>query len=165
TTPEGYTYSSSEEDNEYGTYLASIEKFDEGEMHVDHDHSHDAIMALASSLERLATDLNIQNDKMIMEKTQTMRQKANQITKDWKSTKHADQIREAAICAAEVVAEIQNKKFPDMRSEASAVKSAAKGIDPMTLTLDQTNAVKNFFQTTANSIDAMRGEETYTYAN
>jgi hypothetical protein len=144
--------------NQFSAYLTTIENFEKGEMSLDHDHSHEAITALANSLEAMTDDLGIKDDADIMEKTQTMKQKADMITNDWKSTNHADQIRQAAICASEVISEIQRKKFPNLGSEVNSVKSAAKNIDPAVLTLDQKEAVKGFFRAAATSIEAMQDD-------
>jgi len=50
---------------------------------------------------------------------------------------------------------IQKAKFPDLADEVQELKSASESIKPEVLTLEQKDAVKNYFAKAANLLQKM----------
>lgn len=139
----------------YIYYLSSLDKVD-AEMGLDHEYSKTAIMALANSLIALSREQGMSEEVSIAESSKMLREKAMGLTKDWRSTKHADMIRDAAMTAVDVIDEIQNAKFPNMDNEVAALEEQAKSIQTGTLTLEQKSEVKKFFRMSADILGSMR---------
>jgi hypothetical protein len=139
----------------YIYYLSSLDKVD-AEMGLDHEYSKVALMALANSLIALSREQGMSEEVNIAANTRMMREKAVDITKDWRSTEHADMIRNAAMTGVEIIDEIQNAKFPSMDNEVAALEEQAKSIQAGTLTLEQKGDVKKFFRMAADVLGAMR---------
>lgn len=136
-------------------YLVTLDKL-EAEMNLDHDYSNLALRALANSLTVLARELGLADETNVRTKAEDMRAKAAAITDDWRSPKHADLIKKAAMSAVSVIQEIQQAQFPDLQAEAMQLKQEAQEIDPITLTLEQKENIKSFFRTAAAALEAMR---------
>lgn len=142
------------EDN-YIYYISSLDQLN-ADMGVHHEYSSIALKALANSLVALSREQGMTGDVAIESSTQFIREQANAITEDWKSTKHADMIRAAAMTASEVIDEIQDANFPNMEDEVAELTEMAKAIDAETLTLDQKSAVKRFYRKAADVLGQMR---------
>lgn len=151
------TWDGSEADYEtnYIYYLSSLDKVD-AEMGLDHEYSKVALMALANSLIALSREQGMAEEVNITANTRMMREKAKDLTKDWRSTDHADMIRNAAITGVEIIDEIQDAKFPNMDNEVAALMEQAKSIKAGTLTLEQKGDVKKFFRMAADILGSMR---------
>ncbi len=153
------TWNGSEADYEtnYIYYISSLDKVD-SEMGLDHEYSKVALMALANSLVALSREQGMSEAVNITANSQLLREKAMDLTRDWRSTEHADMIREAAMVAVEVVDEIQDAKFPSMDNEVAALQEQAKSIKSGTLTLEQKGEVKKFFRMAADVLGSMRSQ-------
>lgn len=139
----------------YIFYLSSLDKVD-AEMGLDHEYSKVALLALANSIVALARENGLSEEVSIEASSQLLRQNAMDLTKNWRSTQHADMIRDAAMTAVEVIDEIQNVNFPNMDNEVAALEEQAKSIKAGTLTLEQKGEVKKFFRMAADVLGSMR---------
>lgn len=157
---DAYITNVSSYESDYKTYIATVDKMDEklgaGEMDIYHEYSNKLIVSLSNALESLVIRNDMKNDAQLMQKGELMRTKARQITKDWKSTEHADMIRQAAMAASDMLMEMQNKNYISIENEVMEVKRAAEEIDPKVLTLDQKTTVKDFFRSAADALYAIR---------
>lgn len=139
----------------YIYYLSSLNKVD-AEMGLDHEYSKVALLALANSLVALSREQQMAEEVKIAASSKILRENAMDLTRDWRSTEHAEMIRTGAMTAVEVIDEIQNAKFPNMDNEVAALEEQAKSIESGTLTLEQKGRVKKFFRMTADVLGAMR---------
>jgi hypothetical protein len=80
---------------------------------------------------------------------------ANMITTDPYETTHADNIRKAADILSNVLQNIQKAKFPGLTGEVEELRSASESIKPGVLTLDQKDAVKNYFAKASDLLQKM----------
>lgn len=137
-------------------YFAELVQKVEAEMNKDHDYSHIALRSLATSLIILSNEYQLENVESIRSKIEIIRKNATALSNKQKSNKHADKIREAAISAAALMKEIQERQFPELDNEVAEVERAAFQINPETLTLKQRENVKAFFNTAAIAMQKMR---------
>lgn len=75
--------------------------------------------------------------------------KADKITKNPESLQHADLIKDAAETITKALKTIQTEKFSNLDMEYSQVENAVKAIDVKKPTLEQKDAVNNFFNKAA----------------
>lgn len=124
---------------------------DTNTMSLDHAYCSEALTKLTEALDAMSTeagyDIKVDIDKA--------KQYADEITKDPMVTTHADKIKSAAVLLSTSLQNFQQAKYPGLSTEAAEVKSAAAGINPETLTLDQRDAVKSFFKKAADLLTKM----------
>lgn len=140
----------SESNGAVNAYLMFIEDT-EADMGLDHEYTNDALMKLTNAVEAKASETNFDVSDNIMKAKQI----AEEITKDPMSKDHANKIRSAADILSSSMHNMQKEKFSNLTAEGNAVKTAAESIDPATLTLDQKDAVKSFFRTSAELLKKM----------
>lgn len=70
-------------------------------------------------------------------------------------TSSAKNIRNAADNSTTALQNIQQAKYPDLTDEVDELKSASAAISPLELTLEQKDAVKNYFAKAANLLQKM----------
>lgn len=131
-------------------YVDFVENSKE-KMSLDHDYTNDALLKLIEATDAIAIEVgyDVQAD---LEK---VREYANRITKDPFETTHADNIREADEILTNVLQNLQKAKYPSLADEVSALKSALESIKPGVLTLEQKDAVKNYFAKAADLLQKM----------
>ena len=86
---------------------------------------------------------------------ESAKQHADSITHDPFETTHANHIRAAADIYSGSLQNMQQAKYPNLASEAAEVKTAANGINPEVLTLEQRDAVKGFLHKAASLLQKM----------
>ena len=120
-------------------------------MGLDHKYTNGALSRLISAISAKAQqtgyDVKADLEKVI--------EHSDHITKDPFETTHANSIRSAADILANAMQNMQKAKFPNLTSQADEVRSAAMSINPDVLTLDQRDAVKSFFQKSADLLQSM----------
>lgn len=126
----------------------------EGEMGLDHVYTSNGIMKLNAALEALADDATV-GTTSIESKREMMREAANSIEKDPMAATHANSIRDAFMASANLLEAIQQNNYPNYASEVQELKQAAMDIDPDVLTLNQKEAVKNYFDKAAQVLNHM----------
>ncbi len=134
---------------DYFTYI------DNGKMGIDHEYTNGALTHLISATEAEANKLNVD----ISANLDKARENASFIEKDPQSLKHADKIKNASMEISIALKTIQEQKFPNLSSEADAVKSAANDINPGTPTLEQKEDAKDFFDKAGRLLQKMNETE------
>lgn len=121
-------------------------------MSLDHSYTNGALLRLIDAVSAIAKqrDYNLSND---LEK---VKQHANQITQDPFETTHANSIRKAADILSGNMQNIQKAYYPNLKLQYDEVRAAADSINPDVLTLNQKNAVKLFFEKSADLLKNMR---------
>ncbi len=132
---------------EYVTFVSN----DKDKMALDHDFTNQALLKLTSAVEAMAGEVDF-DIKADMDKAKEC---ANKITENPFDTSHADEIRKAADILSNAMQNIQMAKYPGLSNQVAEVKNAAMAIDPQTLTLDQKDAVKNFFSKSSELLEKM----------
>ncbi len=111
------------------------------EMSLDHAYTHEALSKLIAATKAMANEVGLEVQADLEKATEY----ANMITKDPLVSTHADYIRKADDIITIALQDIQKAKYPSLAAEAGALKSASEAIKPEVLTLDQQDAVKNYF--------------------
>ena len=132
------------------SYLTFI-KADTTKMALDHAYTSEAIMKLVAATRAMAGEANF-TIKADLDKAED---DANQITKNPMATNHANLIKDAAMHIGTALQNLQHTKYPSLNSEADAVTSAASGINPDVLTLDQKPVVQSFFDKAGDLLQKM----------
>lgn len=120
---------------------------------VEHEYSHQALTRLSEALNSVAENNNISlEDK---QKIEELRQKADRLMRNTDSEQHANILSDAFSSAAQIMENMQKQQFPDLQDEVNEVKNAANEVKPNVLVTNQKSAVKNFFQKSADAVEAM----------
>ena len=121
------------------------------EMSLDHAYTNEALLKLTQATGALAEEVGYEV-KADLEKVNGY---ASLIVKDPFETTHADNIRKAAEVLTSTIQNIQKAKFPTLVNEVADLQSATEAIKPEILTLDQKDAVKNYFGKAADLLQKM----------
>lgn len=130
-----------------GPVAQYVQFVDEGRtMGIDHVYTTGALSRLISAISAKAqqTGYDVKAD---LEKVKAY---SDRIQNDPFETTHANSIRKAADILTDAMQNMQKAKYPDLTTQADEVRSAANAINPDVLTLDQRDAVKLFFQKSAD---------------
>jgi hypothetical protein len=121
------------------------------EMSLNHAYTNEALLMLSAAVEAMASEVGyeVQAD---MEK---VKEYAEMITVNPFETTHADNIRKADDVLTQVLENIQKAKYPGLANEVLELKIASKAIKPGILTLDQKDAVKNYFAKASDLLQKM----------
>ncbi|QMU26611.1 hypothetical protein [Adhaeribacter radiodurans] len=139
------------ENNSTVSAYVSFIQADTSQMSLDHAFTNEALSELMAATTAMAGEIGF-DVKGDMDK---VKEYANNITKNPYETSHADDIRKAADILSTVLYNMQQAKYADLANEAGEVKSAATAINPDVLTLDQKDAVKSFFDKSADLLQKM----------
>lgn len=131
-------------------YVSFINE-DSDSMGLDHEFTNEALSRLTEATNAMANEINHDIRKDI----DTVRTLTEKITTDPYETTHANSIKEVAGILAQALQNMQQHAFPDFDNEADEVKNAASDIETDVLTLEQKEAVKNFFSESANLLEKM----------
>ncbi|WP_026709230.1 hypothetical protein [Flavobacterium frigidarium] len=139
-----------ENNNTVAAYVSFVENNKE-KMSLDHEYTNEALVKLIDATDAMANQVgyDVQAD------LQKARDFAKMITKDSFETTHADNVRKADDMVTNVLQNIQEAKYPELTNEVTALKSASESIKPGVLTLDQKDAVKNYFAKAADLLQKM----------
>jgi len=120
-------------------------------MGLDHEYTNGALLRLTNAISYKADEIG--HD--VTADLDQVREHADNITDDPFETTHANSIRGAAVILTNAMQKMQQSKYPNLESEMDEVKNAANSINPNVLTLDQRDAVKNFFDKSAQLLQGM----------
>jgi len=120
-------------------------------MSADHAYTNEALIKLADATNAIADEVGFE----VRADLEKVKEHANMITKDPSDKTHADHIRKSANILTNVLQNIQKAKFPDLADEAKELRSASVAINPQLLTLDQKDAVENYFAKAADLLQKM----------
>ncbi|MFT6826813.1 MAG: hypothetical protein ACJAS1_006468 [Oleiphilaceae bacterium] len=124
---------------------------DTNKMSLDHAYTNEALLKLVEATNAIANEVeyDVQAD---LEK---VKEYAKMISSDPFETTHADNIRKADDILTQVLQNIQKAKYPGLADEVSVLKNASESIKLGILTLDQKDAVKNYFAKAADLLQKM----------
>lgn len=120
-------------------------------MSLDHAYTNEALLKLVAATEAMANEVGYD----VLSDLEQVRDYAKSITIDPFETTHADNIRRADDMLTIVLQNIQKAKYPELEDEVTALQSAAQSIQIGVLTLDQKDAVKNYFEKAADLLQKM----------
>lgn len=135
--------------NDYTSYIGN-----EANMGLDHEYSHGALDRLIDATEAVSNSLGID----LRADMENARAKAGDITDDPYEVDHADKIKDAANIVFQALKKIQNQKFPDLDESCAEVENAVSGITSDTQTLNQKDAVNDFFQQAGELLTNMKNK-------
>jgi hypothetical protein len=123
------------------------------EMGLEHEYTREGLRKLSAALNALATaspaDANIDQQR------QTFQQRAEQLGEDPQSLQHANMIRQTFTEAADLMASIKERSYPNSDADVEEVRKAAQDIDVNTQTLNQKDEVREFFRKAGEAIQEM----------
>lgn len=131
-------------------YVNFVENSKE-KMSLDHEYTNEALLKLTEATNAMANEVGYE----VQADIERAREYAKMIVKDPFETTHADNIRKADDLLTNVLQNIQKANYPGLANEVSALKSASASIKPGVLTLDQKDAVKNYFAKAADLLQKM----------
>jgi hypothetical protein len=143
-----------QEVKENNTTVAAYVNFAENskqKMSLDHAYTNEALLKLIEATNAMADEVGYEV-RADMEKVE---EHAEMITQDPYVTTHADAIRKAADILAGVLQNIQKAHYPGLADEAGELKRASQSINPKVLTLEQRDAVKNYFAKASDLLQKM----------
>lgn len=126
-------------------------KEDPNKMELDHDFTNEALLRLTNATNAVAEQVGYD----IQQDMSELNMHTDKIAADPFDSTHANSIKSAAEILATALQNIQKNAFSGLETEAEAVKNAAQSIQGNMLTLDQKEAVKNYFQQSADLLVKM----------
>jgi hypothetical protein len=131
-------------------YVNFIENNKE-QMSLDHVYTNEALLTLIEATNAMANEVgyDVQAD------IEKVKEYAKMISSDPFETTHADNIRNADDILTNILQNIQKAKYPSLADEVAALKIASESIKLGVLTLDQKEAVKNYFAKAADLLQKM----------
>lgn len=138
-----------------GAAMAYVNFINENDERIttDHKYSQQALTRLSRALNSIANQHDVSLEDR--QKLDELKQKADRLMKDQSSTEHADMLADAFASAADIIQNLQQKEFPDLKGEADDVKNAADRVRPNVVVTQQKDAVKNFFDESADAVKSM----------
>lgn len=124
---------------------------DPNKMDLDHEFTKEALLRLTNATKATADKIGYDINKELGE----VKVYADKVTTEPFESTHANSIRSAAVILSAVLQNIQQDSFSGLASEAVTVKNAANNIKGDVLTLDQKEAVKNYFMQSADLLEKM----------
>lgn len=124
---------------------------DSNKMTLSHEFTTEALIKLTDATNAMAAEIGY-DIKSDMEKVKGY---ADFITRDILNTLHADSIRKSFDLLTNVLQNIQQAKYPTLNNEVTELRNASVSIDPDVLTLNQKDAVKNYFYKAAALLKKM----------
>ncbi len=139
-----------ENNNTVAAFVSFVEN-DTARMSLDHAYTNEALLKLTAATHAMAGEI----DYDIQADLDKVKESANLITNEPFETSHAKNIRNATDRSTTALQNMQRAKYPGLTSEVEELKSASVSINPETLTLDQRDAVKNYFAKASDLLKKM----------
>lgn len=124
---------------------------DANRMSLDHAYTNEAFSKLTAATNAMASDIGYD----IRANLEKVEESAILITREPFETSHAKNIRNAADETTTALQNMQRANYPGLASEVNELRSASASINPETLTLDQKDAVKNYFAKASDVLKKM----------
>lgn len=136
-----------------GTVAAYVNfvEISEEKMSLDHAYTNEALLKLIEATNAKANEVGYE----VQADLEKVKEYAKMISKDPFETTHADNIRKADDILTNVLQNIQKAKYPGLADEVEELKRASASINPETLTLEQKDAVKNYFAKASDLLQKM----------
>ena len=126
----------------------------------DHGYTADGVRRLAGAIAELATRDSIGRDSIGGAATTTqvdaLRTLADRLQADAQSLAHADIFRAAATSSAELLGDLQGRRFPTLAADVGPVRDAAAAIAKDRPLLEQKARIDAFFASAARAVRAMQ---------
>jgi hypothetical protein len=132
-------YNGDNSDNAVNNYLGFISNDDS--LGRNHEYSSEALSRLADAIREKAGQVNYD----ISADLEKADEYANRITNDPAAASHSQSIKNAADILTNAMQNLQNAHYPDLNNEMQEVSNAASKINPKILTLNQREAIKDYF--------------------
>lgn len=137
-------------------YVSFIEENGD-EVTKSHEYSSQALTHLSKAVKEVAQENNVSIENK--NELDNLQEKADKLTREKSSTKHANILANAFNSAARVINNIQEEEFPNLEEEANEVKNAADKIKPNVVATNQKDAIKNFYEKSATALEEMNQDE------
>lgn len=148
----GNDYGAGDPVNEYSMFVSNGD--DDMQMGREHEYTSRGLNLLAAALGSVIEKDTV-DDTSVKAKQDTLRSKAEAITEDPESAKHADKIQEAALAAVDLMEAAQQKnKNQDTQREIKEARQAAQNIKAGTAALQQKDSIKKFFKESDDVVQA-----------
>jgi hypothetical protein len=136
-----------------GTVAAyvSFVRNDTNKMSLDHAYTNEALLKLIEATSAKANEVGYE----VQADIEKVKEYAKMISSDPFETTHADNIRKAGDILTNVLQNIQKTKYPGLTNEVEELKSASESIKLGVLTLEQKDAVKNYFAKASDLLQKM----------
>lgn len=131
-------------------YVSFLEN-NKDKMSLDHSYTSEALLKLIEATNAKANELGYDVQADIGK----AKEYAKMITEDSFETTHADNIKKADDILTTVLQNIQKANYPDLTTEVEELKRASESIKPGVLTLEQKDAVKNYFAKASDLLQKM----------
>ncbi|MFA5419669.1 MAG: hypothetical protein WC341_14555 [Bacteroidales bacterium] len=142
--------SAKESNSAVATYVNFVES-NKDKMSLDHAYTNEALLKLIDATKAKANEVGYE----VRADIDKAKEYAKMITKDPFETTHADNIKKADDIITVVLQNIQKAEYPGLADEVEALRSASESIKPGVLTLDQKDAVKNYFNKASDLLKKM----------
>jgi hypothetical protein len=139
------------ENNSTVAAFVSFVENDTTRMSLDHAYTNEALLKLKAATNAMAGEIGYD----IRADLEKVEESAILITREPFETSHAKNIRNAADKSTTALQNIQLAKYPGLKSEVDELKSASESIKPENLTLEQKDAVKNYFAKASDLLQKM----------
>lgn len=139
---------------ENNTTVAAFVNFvenDANRMSLDHAYTNEALLKLTAAINAMAGEIGYD----IQANLKKVEESAVLITRDPFETSHAKNIRNAADESTTALQNMQQANYPGLASEVNELRSASASINPEILTLEQRDAVKNYFAKASDLLKKM----------
>jgi hypothetical protein len=140
----------SENNSTVAAFVSFVEN-DTTRMSLDHAYTNEALSKLTAATNAMAGEIgyDIQADLDKLEES------VNLTENEPFETSHANNIRNATDNSTTALQNMQRAKYPELTNEVDELKGASAAINPKTLTLEQKDAVKNYFDKAADLLEKM----------
>ena len=139
-----------ENNSTVAAYVNFVENSNE-KMSLDHEYTNEALLKLTEATNAMANEVGYDVHADI----EKVREYAKMIEQDSFEATHADNIRNADEILTNVLQNIQKANYPSLTDEVTALKTASESIKPGMLTLEQKDAVKNYFAKASDLLQKM----------
>lgn len=139
-----------ENNSTVAAFISFVEN-DNNRMGLDHAYTNEALSKLTAATKAMAGEIGYE----IQADLEKVEESAILITNEPFETSHAKNIRNATDRSTTSLQNMQSAKYPTLKNEAKQLKSASESINPDVLTLEQKDAVKNYFAKAADLLKKM----------
>jgi hypothetical protein len=140
---------------EVDAYLRHVQRGEARDrMGPEHDYTADGIRRLAAAIGAIAIGDTVAGHALESQLAE-LRQRADALQRDPSANTHALATREAFLIAAGMLEGIQQRRFPELASEATAVRRAAEATQAKRPLLEQKAEVQQFFDEASGILRGM----------
>lgn len=94
-------------------------------------------------------------DQQLKQKRIQLQQMADSIKNNWDATANSEKLRSAFIEASDILSQVQQKHYPELRDDVMQIQKAAEAINPDQKAIDQNDQVRDFFEQSGQVLQSM----------